>query len=274
MTVRLSQPRIRAVELRPFRSLRFSPRVIGERGLERLIAPPASQISAELVKTLYGAAAENIARITVPPAAPGDPNAAAQTLQSWLSQGILSKERRPGLWIYRQSLGQNGATLVLSLLVGLVRLLEAEAGVELPPEPAPARSREERLAFVKTLRADFEPCLLVTKAPLSGALATTRQPDISATDASGVRHDALRINDFAQHVELQGLVKNAEVVLAQGRDLWEAARDFAKDPAAAKLSGAKYKLCAILDEAFVRSAGRLPVPYSGLFGFSLEDPVY
>lgn len=261
------------MELRPFRSLRFSPRVIGQRGLDRLIAPPAGRVSADLAKSLYGLAAENIARITVPLAPPdGASPGASQTLQSWLAQGILLKERRPGLWIYRQAFEHAGTTTVVPLLVGLVRLDDTRSGVDVAA--GSGGKWEERLAGLRALKADLEPCLLATRAPLSGALATTRRPDLSAVDRESVRHDALRIDDYAQHVELQGLVKNAEAVLLEGRDGWEAAKEFSHDPAAAKLSGAKYKLCAILDERDRREPERLPVPYAGLFGFSLEDPVY
>ena len=127
----------------------------------------------------------------------------------------------------------------------------------------------------RELRADFEPCLLVTRAPLSGALSTTRPADLSAEDGTGVRHDAHRIHDYAQHVELQGLLSNAAIELAGGRPLWETARAFEGDPAAEKLPGAKFKLCAILEEAALRERRpALPEIALGFFGVSLEDPVY
>ncbi len=263
------------MELRPFRSLRYSPRVIEERGLSSLIAPPAGRVRPELLPRLAGAAPENIIHITARYRDENDPQpAAGETYKRWLSEGVLLKERRPGLWIYRQSFEREGKTIVLPLLVGVVRVREASSDIELPPETVAAKTRAERLAFRWALKADFEPCLLLTRAPLASALATTRRPDFSAVDPEGMRHDALRINDYAQHVELQGLVKNAEVVLAQGHDLWEAARGFAQDPDAVKLSGAKFKLCAILDETFLTRSKNAPTVSSGLFGVSLEDPVY
>jgi len=263
------------MELRPFRSLRFSPATISERGLDALFAPPRRGVDEERLRRLRAAAPENIARITHPEASEGDPNAAAaDTLARWHSEGILLKERRPGLWIYRQSFEQEGRPVVLSLLVGLVRITVGTGGIELPAETPSPEAKEERFAFLKTLKADFEPCLLSTRAPLSGALATTRRPDLSAVDDRGVRHDAYRIFDFAEHVQLQGLVKNAEASLVEGLDRYEAARDFAEGAEAAKLSGAKFKLCAIAEETSLASAPRAPEIYSGLFGVSLEDPVY
>ena len=262
------------MELKPFRSLRYSPRVLFERGLSTLIAPPAGHTGAAAPPA--PASPENILRVVLPPrGSAGRGAAAAETLKAWLQDGTLLRERRPGLWLYRQTIPGKPAPSIVSLLVGLVRLA-AET-----PEPAAAaeapdpRGPEERLAMRRELRADFEPCLLVTRAPISGALSTTRPPDLSAEDGAGVRHDAHRIHDYAQHVELQGLLSNAAIDLVGGRPLWETARAFEGDPAAEKLPGAKFKLCAILEEAALRERrGVTPEVALGFFGVSLEDPVY
>jgi hypothetical protein len=182
------------------------------------------------------------------------------------------KERRPGLWIDRQAITDDGQVIVVPLLVGLVRLSEG-SGVQLAGETPSAEAISKRVGALVTAKADSEPCLLVTRAPLAAALATTRRPDFSVLTGGGVRHDWLRITDYAQHVELQGLVKNADAELARGRELWEAARQFAVSPAAVKLSGARFKLCAIADETFADVIARMDAP-QGILGFSFEDPVY
>lgn len=204
------------------------------------------------------------------------PDAAAETLRRWLVGGILLHERRPGLWIYRQTIpladGNNGqgAARVLAMLIGLVRLPPTAAAPGVAPSPS-----SERVARLRALRADFEPLRIRTRAPLAGALATTRGPDLSATDSLGVRHDAFRVTDYAQHVELQGIVKNAEMALLDPTEAWDAARAFQADPDAAKLPGARFKLGALVDETFLDPGLPPPAPVpAGLFGFSLEDPVY
>ena len=218
---------------------------------------------------LLSAAPENIAHVTAADAGAGE------TLKSWLAGGTLIKERRPGLWLYRQSRESAGRIVLVNFLVGLVRLQEStpELVVPEPEGAAPGPARSKRLGFLGETHADLEPCLLLTRAPLSGALSTTRRPDLSAV-SDGVRHDAFRIGDYAQHVELQGLVKNAEASLADGLDRYEAALSFSKAPAAAKLPGARYKLCAIAEEHSFEAAAGPPLVYAGLFGVSLEDPVY
>lgn len=183
------------------------------------------------------------------------------------------KERRPGLWIDRQVFEEDGRTVVLPLLVGLVRLGDA-SGLQLPADEVPPEAVSKRVGALVAAKADGDPCVLVTRAPLAGALSTTRRPDFTIEPPSGPRHDFFRINDYAQHVELQGLVKNADAALLSGRALWEAARQFSVSPAAAKLPGARFKLCAIADERLARETGLQPETPVGVLGFSFEDPVY
>jgi uncharacterized protein (DUF1015 family) len=238
------------MELRPFRSLRFSPRVLARRGLSAVFAPPYDQISPALQESLYARAPENIVRVTYPKKDAEDPyRDAAATLSGFLADGTLEKERRPGLWIYRQTFAEEGRTFVRNALVGLVRLSEYAAGVVHPHELTLAKPKADRLALLSATKADFELVFLLTRAPLSAALSTRRRPDLSAEDSDGVRHDAFRIGDYAAHVELQGLVKNAEAIIADGHHRWETALAFSEDPSAAKLTGARYKLCAIVDMA-------------------------
>jgi uncharacterized protein (DUF1015 family) len=238
------------MELRPFRSIRFSERVLKARGLSAVFAPPYDQISPLGQERLYAQAPENIVRVTFPKKDGEDPyGAAAQTLAGWLGDGTLEKERRPALWIYRQTFAAAGQIVVRDALVGLVRLAEYDAGVVRPHERTLAKPKQDRLSLLSAMKADLELVFLMTRAPLSSALSTRRRPQLSATDPDGVRHDAFRISDYAAHVELQGLVKNAEAIIADGHHRYETALAFSRDPAAAKLPGARYKLCAIVDMA-------------------------
>src|SRR4029078_649075 len=93
----------RRMELRPFRSLRYSPEVVSLRGMSALVAPPSERISAEEKTQLLPAATENIAH------ALSWETGAGETLKAWLAAGTLVKERRPGLWLYRQSRETGGA---------------------------------------------------------------------------------------------------------------------------------------------------------------------
>jgi hypothetical protein len=181
------------------------------------------------------------------------------------------KERRPGLWVDRQILERDSQTFVVPVLIGLVRLSDS-ADIILPDAAISPDTVSKRVGSLVTVKADSEPCLLMARVPLPAPFVSMRRPDFSTSGATGVRHDFVRINDYAQHVELQGLVKNVEAELLTGRELWEAAKQFSVSPAAGKLPGARFKLCAIVDEGFASNPG-IETP-RGILGYSFEDPVY
>src|SRR6266508_6462884 len=95
------------------------------------------------------------------------------------------KERRPGLWIDRQVFEEDGGAVVLPLLVGLVRLGEASE-VALPEESAPPEAISKRVGALVSAKSDAEPCLILTRAPLAAALATTRRPDFTIAAVAGI----------------------------------------------------------------------------------------
>ena len=109
----LSRMRSAFMELRPFRSLRFASGVLARRGLSAVFAPPYDQISPALQESLYARAPENIVRVTYPKKdGNGNPyQDATATLTAFLADGTLEKERRPGLWIYRQTFAEDGTDL-------------------------------------------------------------------------------------------------------------------------------------------------------------------
>src|SRR4030095_3012990 len=115
-----------AVELRPFRSIRYSRATIAQRGLAALIGWP---------DRIGCPAPESVGHLV----ASDDPDAAGKTYQDWLAAGILETERRPGLWLYRQTFFVEGRPLVRDALVGLVRLGAAEKGPILDPHEPPDR---------------------------------------------------------------------------------------------------------------------------------------
>src|SRR5262245_29991822 len=169
------------MELRPFRSIRFSPRVLRARGLSAVFAPPYDQISPLGQERLYGQAPENIVRVTFRKKEEEDPYAgAAATLSAWLADGTLEKEKRPALWIYRQTFSAEGRVVVRDALVGLVRLAEYESGVIRPHERTLAKPKEDRLRLLAATKADLELLFLLTRAPLTAALSTRRTPALSA----------------------------------------------------------------------------------------------
>src|SRR5512147_244553 len=103
-TARRRSPVIR---IRPFAAWRFNPSIVGNPA--DCFSPPYDQFDDVLVARLLAQSPYNIARIVVAPAGGGpDPSGehyrrANETLQSWISQGVLAADRGPAVYPYSQS---------------------------------------------------------------------------------------------------------------------------------------------------------------------------
>src|SRR5918911_2102444 len=88
-------------EVQPLRTLRYEPSAVGS--LEAVAAPPYDVIDASLRAELAARSPFNVVEIDLPRANGGDPYQHAQeTLEEWIHQGIMVREREPALWVLTQ----------------------------------------------------------------------------------------------------------------------------------------------------------------------------
>jgi len=259
------------MEIHPFRALRYTPRVIGERGLDNLVAPPYDRVTPKIREELYARSPENIVRFDARKEDGGDVYAeAAAQLQEWLKSDVLYHERSAALWIHQVVFpGRDGTMKARRSLVALVRLEPYDGGSIRPHERTLAKAKEDRLNLVKASHADFGMVFLLSRAPLDPALQTRRAPDLSCRDLTGNRHDAWRVEDTSEHVRFQRLLSTATSLIADGHHRYETALKFSTMPEAEKLPTAAFKLCAIVDVASPGlEAFAIPRSISDLPGFS------
>jgi len=259
------------MEIHPFRALRYSPRVIEERGLDNLVAPPYDRVTPTIREELYGRAPENIVRFDARKDEGGDVYAgASDQLKEWLRSGVLYHERSAAVWIHQVVFpGRDGTMKTRRSLVALVRLEPYAGGSIRPHERTLAKAKEYRLNLLRASHADFGMVFLLSRAPLDPALQTKRAPDLSCHDLAGYRHDAWRVEDTSEHVRFQRLLSTAGSLIADGHHRYETALKFSQMPDAEKLPTAAFKLCAIVDVASPGlEAFAIPRAVSGLAGFS------
>jgi uncharacterized protein (DUF1015 family) len=239
------------MEIHPFRALRYSPRIIEERGLDNLVAPPYDRVTPKIREELYARAAENIVHFDSRKDDGGDVYSEANwQLKEWLRTGVLYHERSAAVWIHQVVFpGRDGTMKARRSLVALVRLEPYEGGSIRPHERTLAKAKEDRLNLVKASHADFGMVFLLSRAPLDPALQTRRAPDLTCHDLGGLRHDAWRIEDTSEHVRFQRLLSTAGSLIADGHHRYETALKFSTMPEAEKLPTAAFKLCAIVDVA-------------------------
>src|SRR5919202_285661 len=89
-------------EVQPLETLRYEPAAVGS--LEEVIAPPYDVIDERDRERLAARSPFNVVEIDLPRANGGDSYMHARdTLQAWLQQGVLVREREPAIWVLQQS---------------------------------------------------------------------------------------------------------------------------------------------------------------------------
>jgi uncharacterized protein (DUF1015 family) len=89
-------------EVRPLPALHYNLGAAGS--LEAVIAPPYDVIDAEMRRELLARSPFNVVEIDLPEApGGGDPyEHAAETLEAWTLEGILTADREPAMWALTQ----------------------------------------------------------------------------------------------------------------------------------------------------------------------------
>lgn len=118
------------LDLTPFRGLRYDPDRVGS--LSAVTSPPYDVVvRPDGLHHLESADPHNIVRLILPQATtPSVRNEqAADTLHRWLSEGVLTTDSVPGLYVYEQ---RHGDGMLQRGVIGALRLSEASDGVVLP----------------------------------------------------------------------------------------------------------------------------------------------
>ncbi len=145
------------LELTPFRGLRYDPDRVGS--LAAVTSPPYDVVvRPDGVLHLESADPHNIVRLILPQAS--TPTArnkqAANTLRRWVTEGVLTTDDQPGLYVYEQ----RGAGLVQRGVIGALRVSQPSDGVVLPHEDVMPHVVADRAALMRATSANLEPLLL------------------------------------------------------------------------------------------------------------------
>ncbi|WP_073948930.1 DUF1015 domain-containing protein [Streptomyces kebangsaanensis] len=215
----------RGLELTPFRGLRYDPDRVGS--LAAVTSPPYDVVvRPDGLHHLESADPHNIVRLILPQA--GTPSArneqAADTLRRWLSEGILTTDPEPGLYVYEQS---DGGGMLQRGLIGALRVSDPAEGVVLPHEDVMPHVVADRAALMRATCANLEPLLLTYRGNGSTAAATVaieraaeQPPLLSTTTEDGYHHRLWAITDPAVLSGVQEDLAQHQALIADGHHRW------------------------------------------------------
>jgi uncharacterized protein (DUF1015 family) len=217
-------------EVRPLRALHYNLGAVGS--LEAVIAPPYDVIDAEMRRELIARSPFNVVEIDLPEApGGGDPyEHAAETLEAWTLEGILTADREPAIWALTQEyMAPDGATRTRHGLLARVRTTEYGPGLIRPHERTQPGPKEDRLRLTEATRHNLSPIfsLYPGDAWQHVAPALDADPWGEATGADGTTNRVWRIPDPAVHEVVAWALADAELLIADGHHRYETARAYA-----------------------------------------------
>jgi uncharacterized protein (DUF1015 family) len=217
-------------EVRPLPALHYNLGAVGS--LEAVIAPPYDVIDAEMRRELLARSPFNVVEIDLPEApGGGDPyEHAAETLEAWTLEGILTADREPAIWALTQEYTvPDGATRTRHGLLARVRITEYGPGLIRPHERTQPGPKEDRLRLTEATRHNLSPIfsLYPGDAWQHVAPALDADPWGEATDTDGTTNRVWRIPDAAVHEGVASALADAELLIADGHHRYETARAYA-----------------------------------------------
>jgi uncharacterized protein (DUF1015 family) len=215
----------RGLELTPFRGLRYDPDRVGS--LAAVTSPPYDVVvRPDGLHHLQDADPYNIVRLILPQdGTPGARNEqAARTLRQWLSEGVLTADPEPGLYVYEQ---RDGDGMLQRGIIGALRVSDPADQVVLPHEDVMPHVVADRAGLMRATSANLEPLLLTYRGNGSAADTTAvlertakRAPLLATTTEDGFSHRLWSITDPADMAQIQADLARHQALIADGHHRW------------------------------------------------------
>ncbi|CAL9409898.1 DUF1015 domain-containing protein [Streptomyces sp. enrichment culture] len=215
----------RGLELTPFRGLRYDPDRVGS--LAAVTSPPYDVVvRPDGLLHLESADPHNIVRLILPQAATPEARneQAARTLRRWTTEGVLTPDPLPGLYVYEQ---RDGEGMLQRGIIGALRVSDPAEQVVLPHEDVMPHVVADRAALMRATRANLEPLLLTYRgdgaAPATTALVenTAGQPPLlSTTTEDGYCHRLWSVTDPDTLARVRAELSRHQALIADGHHRW------------------------------------------------------
>lgn len=259
-------------EIRPFKAIRYNNELIDS--MEQVIAPPYDVLNADEQLSLYQLSQYNIIRLEYGTTYPDD-NAdhnrysrAAQTLSSWLTEGILQPEEQKMFYLYEQTFTYGEVQYNRRGIIAALKVEKYSSGKVLPHEQTFSAPKTDRLELLKKTRTNISPIFTLFPDPeayISKLLSeiSTTAPLFTLEDHSGQRHRITRIDNPALQTEIVQLMKPQALLIADGHHRYETALNYKGLERNRTGSAADYILTVLVS---MKEPGLLMLPTHRLIG--------
>lgn len=214
-------------EIRPFRALRYTA-LAGD--ISQCVCPPYDIISPEERAALIEKNEYNLVRLELPRGENRYAEAGA-TLREWLKKGVLARDEKPGLYIYRELFEVAGRQYVLTGLVGLAKLYDFSEKVILPHEETLKKAKADRFELMCATGCNFSSVYSLYRDE-SGVIAqvvakkTAEPPLCDFTDGENVTHRLWKLESGEELDAVCGTLAGKQLFIADGHHRYETALNY------------------------------------------------
>ncbi len=212
------------VEIRPFKAIRYT-RKAGDP--ENLITQPYDKIDLEQQKEYYQKSPYNYCRLILP-IEENKYQAAQQSIEQWLKEGILAKDNEPAIFVSRQQFTLDGKKCERTGIIAALRLYDYNENMVFPHEGTYKAPKADRLNMLRTVQKDLEPVFLIYSDPERKSIAFLQdtaktKPILEVTDSLNVTHTLWRVSDIEKIRRLQADFEPKGMVITDGHHRYESA---------------------------------------------------
>jgi uncharacterized protein (DUF1015 family) len=219
-------------EVRPLTALHYNLAAIPSLG--DVAAPPYDVIDPDRRARLLERSPFNVVELDLPESPSGGDRYehAAETLEEWTLQGILSADREPALWALTQEYDTpDGSRRTRRGLLCRVRVTDYGPGLVRPHERTQPGPKQDRLDLTRATRHNLSPIFSLHP----GDAWRHVEPHVrgphwaEARDDEGTTNRIWRVGDADAHRAVTAELAEAELLIADGHHRYETARTYADE---------------------------------------------
>lgn len=225
--------------VKPFQPYRYSAQA-GDPA--RLVTQPYDKISPAMQAAYLAASPHNLVRIILGERFPDDNESnnaytrAAGYLRDWIRDGVLVQDPAPAFYAYAQefTVPDTGERATRQGFIGLGKVEEYSAGIVFRHEHTLSGPKKDRLELLRHAQAHFGHIFMLYPDPESAIDwilegAQTGAPVLDVTDDYGVRNRLWPIADPARIAQIEVLMEDKRLLIADGHHRYETALAYSKE---------------------------------------------
>lgn len=212
-------------QIQPIPGVRYATQA-NNHDLSARLAPPYDVLDVAGKQALVARDPRNFVVIDLPhvPAKQAGPQAvydqAAATLAAWLSDGTMTRDAAPTIYVYRQSYAHGGRSFVRKKFFARLRLEEFGKGSVFPHEQTFGGPKEDRFLLTKATRTNLSPIFGLYEDPANGIStrleAACDGAPIAIGKLDGVDNKLWAVTDAALIADVTRMMAEKAVYIADG----------------------------------------------------------